>query len=62
MGSAVSLWNVIGKTKNALVVTIVPLKRRFDRHVVFFTGNIKRCGMKRTFRTINVLNESKDTA
>ena len=66
MGAAITLWNVIGKAQQALVITIVPLHRHLNtnagaRYAAIslrwaLSYRIKNIGMQNVFAFIDKLN------
>ena len=57
MSSAITLRNVVGKTKHIFIVGIVPPKRQFDRDTVTFRLQINWCINQRLFSPVQIADK-----
>ena len=63
MSTTITLWNVVGKTENAFLVTIVPLHRHFNGNAIFtLLHKVEYVFVYWRFITVQVINECADTA
>ncbi|MNC06246.1 hypothetical protein D3C75_537530 [compost metagenome] len=62
MGTAITLWDVVGKAVDVFLETVVPLQRHFHTDTVFLGREIEDIWVNWRFVLVQVLNERLDTA
>ena len=60
MGTAIALWNIIGKAKDVFLVGIVPLHRQFHTHPVLLAAEVKDRGVQRRLLAVQVCHKGLD--